>query len=88
MVIDSCHSGIYKQSTESYNAGVGMLAKMLSSGTKASSVPKPAITGPERVNSTQWVMTYTFKQGVMKYGIKSQFSFAANKIAMIHSSRI
>ena len=65
-----------------------MLAKMLSNGTKASCMPKPSITGPEKVDNAIWVMTCTFKQGVMKYGIRSQFSFAADKITMIHNSRI
>lgn len=65
-----------------------MLAKMLSNGTKATSMPKPSITGPEKVDNAVWVMIYTFKQGVIKYGIRSQFSFTADKIAVIHNSRI
>lgn len=65
-----------------------MLSKMLSNGTKGSSMPKPSITGPEKMDDAIWVMTYTFKQGVMKYGIRSQFSFTADKITMIHNSRM
>ena len=61
---------------------------MLGNGTKAASMPKPVITGPERINDHVWMMSYTFKQGVMKYGITSQFSFTGEKIAMIHNSRI
>lgn len=65
-----------------------MLAKMLSNGTRATSMLQPFITGPEKVDTAVWVMTYTFKQGVIEYGIRSQFSFTADKITMIHNSRI
>ncbi|KAL0051398.1 hypothetical protein WJX82_006657 [Trebouxia sp. C0006] len=58
------------------NSGVSMLAKMLSNGTKATSTPKPSITGPEKVDNAVWVMTYTFKQGVMKYGIRQDTTTA------------
>ncbi|DBA76598.1 TPA: hypothetical protein ACH3X2_008648 [Trebouxia sp. C0005] len=70
------------------NSGISMLAKMLSNGTRATSMLQPFITGPEKVDTAVWVMTYTFKQGVIEYGIRSQFSFTADKITMIHNSRI
>lgn len=68
-------------------AGVGMLIKLLSNGRNVT-VPKPVISGPVKIDDTTWSMTYTFKYGVMKYGIKSQFTLSSDKIVMIQNTRV
>lgn len=64
-----------------------MLVKLLSNGRNVT-VPKPIISGPAKIDDTTWSMTYTFKHGVMKYGIKSQFTFSGDKIVMIQNTRV
>ena len=67
------------------DAGVGLLLKVLSSSS--STIPKPAVSGPLRVDDTTWLMTYTFKKGVVKYAIQSRYTFMKDKIVMIESTR-
>ena len=64
-----------------------MLAKMLHNGS-AASLPKPFVKGPDKVGDTAWTMVYSFKQGVMKFSIKAQYTFMGDKIASIHFSRV
>ena len=64
-----------------------MLAKMLRNGS-AASLPKPSVRGPDKVDDTTWTMVYSIKQGVMKFSIKSQYTFRGDKIASIHFSRV
>ena len=68
-------------------AGVGMLAKLLSNGS-SSTMPTPMITGPAKVDETTYTMTYSFKKGVLKYGIRSDFTFLGSKVVLLQYIRL
>ena len=68
-------------------AGVAMLLKLLGSG-KSANMPRPIISGPTKIDDTTWSISYSFKHGVMKYGIKTQFTILGDKIEMIQNVRV
>lgn len=64
-----------------------MLLKLLGNG-KNTNMPRPVISGPTQIDDKIWSISYSFKHGVVKYGIKSQFTFLEHKIVMIQNARV
>lgn len=69
-------------------AGIATMMKLMGDTSKLPTSDKLETHGPEQVDRSTWVMTYTMKVGVMKYAIRSQFQFADGKIVLLHNTRI